>query len=72
MCTVPYRDGDHLKDDDCLRSGDRPRDDKYSNYGWCCQLHPLKFKEYYLMFMSEIWDRQTDRQTLPCIELLRN
>ena len=54
------RDGDHLKDGDCLRSGDCPRDDEYSNYGWSCRLHPLKFKEYYLMVMSEIWDRQTD------------
>ena len=40
-----------------------PRDDEYSNYDWSCRSHPLKFKEYYLMFMSEIWDRQTDRQT---------
>ena len=46
-----------------LRSGDCPREEEYSNYDWSFQLHPLWFKEYNLMFMSEIWDGQTNRQT---------
>ena len=33
---------------------------------------PIRFKELYPMFINKIWDRQTDSQTVPYIELLFN